>query len=284
MAASSGNPNAFGSFTCSDSPGGGSYEYKITAKYHSSWSASTGFTSAVNVQYATSTSASGPATGLTSTAIAASAISSTLSGGSGATGTVTFKVFGPQATAPTTCTSGGTTVGTATVSGNATYNPSAGFTPTSAGTYWWYASYGGDTNNASSVSTCGSGMSSTVVKNATAITASGPASGNVGTAIAASAIGSTLSGATSGATGTVTYTVFGPQTTAPSSCSSGGTSVGTATVSGNGTYNPSAGFTPSSPGTYWWYVSYNGDGSNSASTSTCGSGMASTSVAKAGGR
>src|SRR5581483_10820412 len=98
----------------------------------------------------------------------------------GASGTITFKVFGPQTSAPSTCTSGGTTVGTATVSGNGTYGPSAGFTPTSAGTYWWYASYGGDSGNTSSASTCGSGMSSTVVKNATTTSASAPASGNAG--------------------------------------------------------------------------------------------------------
>ena len=281
VSSSSGSPDAFGSFTCADSPGGGGYKYKITAKYHSSWTATTGFTSTVNVQYATTTSATGPVGGFTNTAIAAGSISSTLSGGSAATGTITFKVFGPQSSAPTTCTSGGTTVGTATVSGNATYNPSAGFTPSSAGTYWWYASYGGDTNNTASASPCGSGMSSTLVKNTTALTASAPATGNVGTAIAASSIGAALSGATSGATGTITYPVFGPQTTAPTSCTSGGATVGTATVSGNATYNPSAGFTPSSPGTYWWYVSYNGDGSNLASTSTCGTGMASTSVSKA---
>jgi hypothetical protein len=72
-------------------------------------------------------------------------------------------VFGPQSSAPTDC-SGGTTVGTANVNnGNNTYNPSAGFTPTSVGTYWWYASYSGDSSNTSSHSGCGAGMASTVV-------------------------------------------------------------------------------------------------------------------------
>ena len=54
-------------------------------------------------------------------------------------GTITFTVFGPQATAPTACTGGGTTVGTATVAGNGTYNPSRRLHPDKAGTYWWYA-------------------------------------------------------------------------------------------------------------------------------------------------
>jgi hypothetical protein len=52
-------------------------------------------------------------------------------------------------------------VGSATVSGNGTYNPSAGYTPTSAGTYWWYASYSGDATNAPSNSACGSTMTKT---------------------------------------------------------------------------------------------------------------------------
>jgi hypothetical protein len=109
----------------------------------------------------TSLTASGPASA--TTAISASAITATLSSGSSPTGTMTLTVFGPLASAPTTCTSGGLTVGTATVSGNAAYHPSAGFIPTATGTYWWYASYSGDSNNLASNSTCGTGMSSTSV-------------------------------------------------------------------------------------------------------------------------
>src|SRR5436305_1576161 len=86
--------------------------------------------------------------------------------------------------------------------------------------------------------------------------------------MAASSIGSTLPGATSGASGTVTFTVFGPQASAPSTCTSGGTTVGTATVSGNATYHPGAGFTPASAGTYWWYASY-GVGRASCRASGC---------------
>ena len=229
--------------------------------------------------------ASGPGTGSAGTAIAASAINSTLAGSSGtnATGTITVTVFGPQGTAPTTCTTGGTTVGTATVSGNATYNPTAGFTPTSAGDYWWYASYGGDTNNNTATSTCGGTMSETVVGRASpTLTASGPGTGTIGTAITASNVSSVF-GASSGpnATGTITFTVFGPQATAPTTCTTGGTTVGTATVNGNGTYHPSAGFTPTGVGNYWWYASYGGDANNNTATSTCGGTMSETVVGRA---
>src|SRR5262249_58409744 len=81
-----------------------------------------------------------------------------LAAGSGAPGTITYTYF-QQASAPSTCTSGGTTIGTATVSGNNTYTPSAGFTPTVAGNYWLYASYNGDTNNNAATSTCPPGTS-----------------------------------------------------------------------------------------------------------------------------
>ncbi len=276
---SSGNPNAFGSFSCTDSPGGGTYKYTIAAKYNTAWTATTGFTNTVTTTNSTTTTVAAPASDATNAVIAASSISSVLSGAtSTATGTITFKVFGPQSTAPTTCTTGGTTVGTATVVGNSTYHPLAGYTPTSAGTYWWYASYGGDANNAASASICGTGMTSTAVSNSTTTTVAAPATDATNTAIAASSISSILSGATSSATGTITFKVFGPQTTAPTTCTTGGTTVGTATVAGNSTYHPSAGYSPTSAGTYWWYASYGGDASNTASASTCGTGMTSTVV------
>jgi hypothetical protein len=81
----------------------------------------------------------------------------------------------------------------------------------------------------------------------------------------------------------MTVTVFGPQASAPTSCSSGGTVVGTAIVAGAGTYHPSAGFTPSAAGTYFWYASYGGDASNASSSSVCGAAMAETTVTAAGG-
>ena len=231
--------------------------------------------------------ATGPATNPAGTTIATSAISSVLASSSGpnAAGTITFKVFGPQAAAPTTCTTGGTVVGAGTtVAGNATYNPTAGFTPTTVGNYWWYASYGGDANNNTATSTCGAAMSETVVaKSSPTVTATGPASGTAGTAITTANISSALASSSgANATGTITFTVFGPQATAPTTCTTGGTAVGAGTtVTGNATYHPTAGFTPGSAGNYWWYASYGGDANNNTATSTCGAAMSETVVAKA---
>jgi hypothetical protein len=107
-----------------------------------------------------------------------------------------------------------------------------------------------------------------------------PASGAAGSAIAASSIGATLPGATGDASGTITFKVFGPASSPPSTCASGGTTVGTATVSGNGIYHPAAAYTPPKVGHYYWYASYTGDGGNQTSTSACGAGMKSTAISK----
>jgi hypothetical protein len=112
--------------------------------------------------------ASGPASGAPGTQISAASISAALAGGSAPTGTVTFKVFGPQSSPPTSCTSGGTTVGTASVSGNRTYHPSGGFAPASPGQYWWFAGYGGDRSDNAVASACGAGMAPTDVATAAA--------------------------------------------------------------------------------------------------------------------
>ena len=224
--------------------------------------------------------ASGPATGNAGTTISGSAVSSTMVGSSGtnATATITFTVFGPGAE-PTSCTSGGTTLGTATPAGDGTYTSSGSFTPTVAGDYWWYASSAGDANNNAAASACATGMSETVVGLASpTLTASGPATGNAGTTISGSAVSSTMVGSSgTNATATITFTVFGPGTE-PTSCTSGGTTLGTATPAGDGTYTSSGSFTPTVAGDYWWYASSAGDANNNAAASACATGMSETVV------
>ncbi len=228
-------------------------------------------------------SASGPLGGaFAGSPISASAISATLAGGSAPTGSLTFTVFGPQSSPPSSCTSGGTTVGAASAFGDGTYQPSAGFTPPSPGDYWWYASYGGDAGDGPSASACGPGMAETSVvpKVTPTVSVGGPLGGVAGSPIAASSISATLA-AGSAPTGTITFTVFGPQSSPPSSCASGGTTVGAASVNGNGTYYPSGAFIPATPGEYWWYAGYGGDVGDEPAASACGALMAQTLVAAA---
>ena len=130
-----------------------------------------------------SLSASGPLGGaFAGSPISASSISATLAGGSAPSGPITFTVFGPQATAPSSCTLGGTVVGTASAYGDGTYQPSASFTPPSPGKYWWYASYGGDAGDEPATSACGASMAeTTVVPKATpTLSVSGPMGGTAG--------------------------------------------------------------------------------------------------------
>ena len=112
-------------------------------------------------------------------------------------------------------------------------------------------------------------MPETVVAMVTpTVSVAAPGSDSVGTAISAAAVNATLTGG-SAPTGTITFAVFGPQSSAPSACTSGGTTVGTATAAGDGTYEPSGSFTPSHTGDYWWYVSYGGDSTNNGTASAC---------------
>ena len=74
----------------------------------------------------------------------------TLSGGTSPTGTITFRLYGPN---DATCSSAAIFTSLVTVSDNGTY-PSGSFTPTTEGTYRWIANYGGDTNNAATANTC----------------------------------------------------------------------------------------------------------------------------------
>jgi hypothetical protein len=146
-------------------------------------------------------SVSAPSAGTAGSTISASSVSSTLSGGSSPMGTITFTVFGPQSSPPSSCTSGGTTVGTATVSGNGAYNPSSGLTPSAAGDYWWYASYSGDANNHPESSSCGPGMAGTVVAAPTSTGSTGA------TSSAPPSNAFTITSDTAGSNGTITLGV-----------------------------------------------------------------------------
>ena len=88
---------------------------------------------------------SAPTVATTGVAIPVSSISATISGSLAASGPITiYAYFG--ATNPATCPGGAgwTTVGTVTPSGDGTYNPSGGLASPATGTYWWYASFAGD--------------------------------------------------------------------------------------------------------------------------------------------
>jgi hypothetical protein len=179
-----------------------------------------------NVTQATPTlSLSAPAAGSPNVQIPAGSIIATLTSSSGinASGTIAYRVFGPQPSAPTTCTSAGTAVGSGTsVTGNQSYNPSAGFTPTTGGTYWWFASYGGDSNNNSASSTCGAGMAKTAVSDTLQFTTPGLHTVTVPahvTSITFNMVGGggggAANGSSGGAGGSLAGTITLPDSTSP---------------------------------------------------------------------
>jgi hypothetical protein len=144
--------------TCTDTPGAGTWQYTdVPTIASSNWTGTESAKStAVVVQALPTLSVGATASivanaGVTPSGTLAGATTSPAPGGS-----VSFSVFGPQATAPTTCTgTGWSTVGTAvTVTANGAYNASAAFTPITAGTYWWHASYSGDIHNSAANSPC----------------------------------------------------------------------------------------------------------------------------------
>jgi hypothetical protein len=149
---------------------------------------------------------SAPTTGTVGSALGPSTVGAVPSAGASPTGTITFRVFGPQASAPSSRASGGTIVGSASVSSNGAYHPAAAFTPTSAGDYWWYASYDGDASDNPGATQCGAQMPATVVASTGAGSGgssagtggSGAGSGGSGAGTGGSSAGSGGSGAGTG--------------------------------------------------------------------------------------
>ena len=210
---------------------------------------STTFTWTVNAPFSTTPSAGGPVGGTTVTDTAV------LAGDSSPTGTITFSLYGPSDTAD--CT--GTPVDTepAAVTGNGSYTTPIGYTPTATGTYWWTASYGGDSSNSAASSACGDeqvliSQASPVIEVSDAGTASAgtPVRGFFG-----------LNGRFN-PTGLITFTLYGAADCADPVA---GQPQG---VSGDGGYI-SAPFTPQFAGGYYWVATYSGDSNNLAVSSDC---------------
>jgi len=188
--------------------------------------------------------------------------SADLSGGYNETGTITFTLENSSNVAVYT--------DTVTVNGNGTYttasgNNSGGYLPTATGNYQWFASYSGDSNNASFM-TSNHNEPENVLSAAPSIntTPGGAVAIGSGSKLSDSA---TLSGGYN-ETGTITFTLDNSSNVA--------VYTDTVTVNGNGTYttasgNNSGGYLPTATGTYQWIASYSGDSNNGSVASSSGS-------------
>jgi hypothetical protein len=203
-------------------------------------------------------------------AVKDSAVVSLVGGTATPAGSVAFSLC--KVDAPNLCTSGGTSVGSTSLTGTA--YPATVLSPTayvtSAGRYCWRATFSGDaTNGIPGSSDATAGECFTV--NPVTPTLSTAAGSDVflGNAVTDSA---TLGGAatqpanpvinltgTGGAAagGTITFKLFGPS---DSGCGTLVYTSGPVTVSGNATYNsPAPQFVPTEPGNYHWVAVYSGN-------------------------
>jgi Ice-binding-like/IPTL-CTERM motif len=185
----------------------------------------------------------------------------TLSGGLAPTGTITFKLYGPN---DPTCTNAAIFTSTVPVSGNAVYT-SGSFKPTLAGVYRWIANYSGDANNAATANACNAVNEIVTVAPVGAaiptLTTQASPGVTLGAAISDTA---TLSGGLA-PTGTITFKLYGPN---DPTCTNAAIFTSTVPASGNGSY-PSASFTPTLAGTYRWIVNYSGDANNAPTANAC---------------
>jgi len=184
------------------------------------------------------------------------------------TGSITFTAYSDSA-----CTTS-VYANTVNVNGFADYN-SGNFTPTAVGTYYWIASYTGDSNFPAALGACGDPNESSVVGKAspgiTTSATAGPVT--VGTTIHDTA---TLSGGFAPLTGTVTFNLYGPD---DATCSSA--SIFTSTVNVVSGAATSGNFTTAAAGTYRWTAVYNGDANNNTATSGCNAANEASVVSKA---
>jgi hypothetical protein len=184
---------------------------------------------------------------------------------------ITFNVYGPD---DANCSGAVAFTDTVTVSGDDDYD-SAAFTPTTAGTYRWVASYTPDNsgNTIGDSGACNDADESVVVSPKqpaiTTTATAGPVS--LGNSIDDTAHLSGTANQPDGdpAGGTITFTAYGPHDNTTTCTTVAYTSV--VNVNGDGNYKASDGtggtFTPTAPGTYNWIAVYSGDSPNTLSVS-----------------
>ncbi|HEY3550358.1 MAG TPA: hypothetical protein VGK69_04835 [Gaiellaceae bacterium] len=177
----------------------------------------------------------------------------TISGGDDPTGTIQFSITDPN---------GHTTdVGSPVqFNGDGTYDAPSSVSLALVGTYTWTASYSGDSLNSGAVDNGGNESVDSIPDSPSINTTPLPSSGSVGDVLQDSA---KLSGGFD-PTGTITFDLYDNST-----CSGTPLDEETVSVSGNGTYTTSTGFTSTKAITYYWVANYGGDTDNNKAAAGC---------------
>jgi hypothetical protein len=192
-----------------------------------------------------------------------------------ATGTVTFKIYGPNdATCanPAIATLGPITV----VNGSASSGP---YTPAAVGTYRWIASYASDDEEhfADTTGECNDpNEQSDVVPTSPEIVTHATGGSLPAGSVSDSA---DLSKVTADAGGSIVFRLYGPSDSPNCDGSAIFTSAAVA-VHGPGTYGPVT-TTVANAGSYYWIATYSGDGKNDGVAGACGAAGETSVVAKA---
>ena len=186
-------------------------------------------------------------------------------------GDVTFRLYGPG---DPTCAAPPAFSSTVTIAADGTAT-SASFTPSTAGTYRWVASYAGDTNNRPAAGACNDAGGTVVVAKATpAISTSASPGVTVGGSVSDLA---TLADEHNPTGGSITFKLYGP---GDAGCAAAPAFESTVSVSPGGTAT-SGDYQTTAPGTYRWIASYGGDVNNQPASGACNDAGGSVAVVKA---
>ncbi len=284
-----GSALALGTTSSTEGPlAAGSYSFQAAYSGDSNYSSSKSSCEPFSVSKVspTITTTASPLTGTVGTAITPAKDSGTFVGTTSVvpTGTVAFTLYSNSAcTAAVTGVAGSGTISTTGGVSSASYS-AATWTPPAAGTYYWKASYAGDTNNNGFTTACGGANEQIVIGKAspTISTSTTPTTGTAGVAIKPVKDAATFAGTTSVAppTGSVTFTLYSNSTCTTAVTGVSGTGA-ISTTSGVSSANYSVNWTPTTAGTFYWLDSYPGDANNNAFTSSCGPAGEQIVIAKA---
>jgi len=185
----------------------------------------------------------------------------TLAGGRQATGSITFRLYGPED--PTCSAAPAYTSAAVPVSGDGDYGSPA-FTPTAAGTYRWTATYSGDDENEAVPGSCDGAEAAVLVGKATPTLGTTPSAGTVGDPLRDEATVDGRVGPRAGAT--VEFRLYGP---GDPTCAGAAVFTSTVAYPVAGGAVSSAAFMAPHAGTYRWTAVYSGDADNEGAGSSC---------------
>ena len=230
----------------------------------------------------TITTQASPTTGTAGVNIAAVGDTATFHSTTGMapTGSVTFTLYSNNTCTTSTGVTGSGTIHTSAGVSTASYSQS--WTPPATGTFYWKASYAGDTNNNGFTTTCGDNNEQIVIGNAspTITTQASPTTGTAGVNITAGDT-ATFHDTNVAPTGSVTFTLYSDDSCSTSTGVTGSGTISTDSTTHVSTASYSQSFTPPAAGTYYWKAHYAGDGNNDGFTTGCGDANEEIVVSKA---